>query len=365
MFLNVIIISAGLISSILLFYRFPMLKKTDAANRISKISVVIPARNEEMNLSLLLKDLKEQTYPIHEIICVDDCSTDATGSVVLGFGANLVTITDKPPDWTGKAWACQKGSETASGELLLFLDADVRLSPDALYTLMSAYHENQCVISVQPYHHMEKNYEQFSLIFNLIQIGANGTSTVFKCPNAGLYGPVILINKEEYLLIEGHLSAKSSIVDDLALGEKLTKTGLPYKLFLGGQDISFRMYGSGFSDLIRGWTKNFATGAIKSPPLLFVLVFLWVTSCTSVILCFFQSLFLQDFPACIMFSFLYVLWVLELFRIVAKIGNFKKIVLICFPVYMALFLGVFTLSFIKKLFHLNVIWKDRKIRLEK
>lgn len=365
MLYNILVISAGLLMSLLLFYHFPFLNKSKGINPTRKISIIIPARNEESSLSYLLQDLKQQSYPIQEILCVDDCSTDNTTKIAASLGVKVITITDKPEDWTGKAWACQKGGEVARGDLFLFLDADVRLSPDAIFSLIQTYDENQCVVSVQPYHQMEKSHEQFSFIFNLMQIAANGTSMVSKIGNVGLYGPVILFDKEIYRSIGGHVSAKSSIVDDLALGEKLTQAGFPFKLFLGGEDISFRMYGGGFSDLLGGWTKNFATGALKTPPLLFSMVFLWITSCTLVLISVIQAIIMQNLFYVIIFSLLYVLWVLELSRIAPEIGNFKRYVKNAFPIYMALFIGVLALSFIKKLFHLNVVWKGRKIRLEK
>ena len=362
MIYNIVIIASGLIISRLLFYRFPFMHKGNMTNSPYKLSVIIPARNEERNLSLLLPDLKQQSHPIYEIICVDDCSMDNTLQVVASFGVKLITIVNKPEDWTGKAWACQKGAEAANGELLLFLDADVRLGTDAISGLMRAYDENKCVISVQPYHKTVKGYEQFSLFFNIVQIAANGTSTIPICKNAGLYGPVILIDKKCYSEIEGHTSVKNSIVDDLALGERLRKEGRPFKLFLGGRHISFRMYTRGFSELLQGWTKNYATGAIKTPRVQLVMVFLWITSCISVVINLLQSIAMHNLIYFIIFSFLYVLWTLELYRIARRIGNFKK--LICFPIYLTLFLWVLFISFLKKLFHRSVVWKDRKIRLE-
>lgn len=365
MIFDVIIISAGLTISLILFFRFPVLNQSSIASPLYRVSIIIPARNEESNLSLLLQDLKKQVYPLYEIICVDDCSTDDTGKVALKYGINLIKISDKPKDWTGKSWACQKGAEAAGGVILLFLDADVRLRPDGISSLMKVYDKNQCVISVQPYHQTVKSYEQFSLFFNLIQIAANGTCMFSDSMKTGLFGPVILFPKEIYKEIEGHTSVKNSIVDDIALGEKLTETGFPFKLFLGGKYIYFRMYSGGIAELIQGWTKNFATGALNTHMVILVMVFFWICSCTSAVLTFLQSIISQDLYYLIICFLLYVLWIVELFRISREIGNFKKLVLISFPLYLALFFGIFILSLVKKLFHMNVVWKDRKIKLEK
>lgn len=365
MLFHILLIAAGLAGSLILFYRFPTLNADAGKISPSKVSVIIPARNEEVNLALLLGDLQTQNIAAYEIICVDDCSSDDTAQVARSFGAKLITVTQKPQDWTGKAWACQKGADAAKGELLLFLDADVRLHADALRCLMQTYEKNQCVISVQPYHQTRKGYEQFSFFFNMIQIAANATGTLFKLPNAGLYGPVIFIGREDYDAAGGHTCAASSIVDDLALGEKLAQEGIAYRLFLGARQISFRMYAGGIRDLLQGWIKNYATGALKTHPTVFLLVFLWISSCMSAALGLLDTALSANLPYLFLSLLFYVLWVLELFRVSRRIGGFKWYALVFYPVYLAMFLWVFAVSLIKKAFHLNVIWKGRKIKPEK
>ncbi len=370
MLYNIVIVSIGLFISLLLFYRFPTLKNRDlSCSPINipsyKVSIIIPARNEEENIALLLEDLKHQTYPIYEVICVDDDSIDNTYQVIMDFGVKGIKILEKPEDWIGKSYACQKGADLATGELYLFIDADVRLSPTAISNLVSSYEKYHCTISVQPYHQMLHNYEQFSLFFNLIQIAANGTSMIIKGIHVGLYGPIILLDKNTYRDIGGHSLIKRSIVDDLALGESLRKKGYPFKVFLGGDSISFRMYGKGITELMKGWTKNYAIGARKTPPTLIVMVFLWVTSCTAAFIGIVNSIFTQNLPYLFISLLFYLLWIIELFRITGYVGNFKKLTLLLFPIPLAFFLWVILYSSYKKLFSRDVVWKDRKIKLEK
>lgn len=362
MIYNVMVILIGLLSSLFLFSHFPVLKGKAIGNPQYNISVVIPARNEEKNIKLLLQDLMKQTVKAYEIICVDDCSEDETYKVATSFNIDVLSIKDKPDDWTGKAWACQKGGEYATGDIILFLDADVRLSPNAISSLLNTYMDNKSVISVQPYHRIEKFYEQFSFFFNIIQIAANGVSIKGSYKSVGLYGPVILIDRQTYIAIDRHLSAKKSIVDDLALGEKLKQEGFLFKLFLGGEDFSFRMYGSNFKSLFLGWTKNYGTGAFKTPISLLIPVFLWVTSCISIVIILIQSIIDQNAIYILGSIFLYLLWVFELFRISYRIGKFKKIIVVAFPIVLTFFIFTFGVSFFRKLFHMNVVWKDRKIR---
>lgn len=94
------------------------------------ISIVIPARNEAARLPRLLTCLAEPNGPKadgFEVIVVNDSSTDGTKRFAEKWGARVLTVSP-PPGWTGKSWACQRGAEEASGELLVFLDADTETS---------------------------------------------------------------------------------------------------------------------------------------------------------------------------------------------------------------------------------------------
>jgi 4,4'-diaponeurosporenoate glycosyltransferase len=381
MIFNLTILILGLVASLYIFWRLPNLGqqasmessaeslstiKDESSEAGLSISIIIPARNEAKTLPLLLADLKQQTFQPLEIICVNDGSEDQTRDVVLGAGDNviLVDVYDKPADWMGKAWACLKGAEMAKGQLLLFLDADVRMAPEGLNKLRDAFVAENCTVSVQPYHSISKMYEQLSLFFNIILVGANGTGLPGKNFNVGLYGPVILISKKDYDEIGGHKVAQKAIADDLALGDVLTLAGKKYRLFLGEKDISFRMYGGGIKSLLHGWTKNFATGAGKTPARLFIPMVAWVTSCTAAPLYMLQAIWTGEYVYALVYLFFYGIWVAELHRIVPKIGNFPRVSLLFYPVFMLVFLATFCWSLWKKLFHRQVTWKGRKMKPE-
>ena len=358
------IVLIGLAVTPVLFYHFPRLpgiKKTE--NSFPSVSVIIPARNEENNLPLLLEDLNKQTYPAYEIICIDDASEDATGKIALLYDATLISLNDKPEGWTGKSWACQRGADVATGELLLFLDADVRLGPDGLRKLMQKYSDCDCTISVQPYHKTEKAYEQLSMLFNLVQLAANGTA-MSKPLSLGLYGPVILMSHSDYNKIGGHESVRKSIVEDMALGQQLKKEGLPYQLFIGDKDIYFRMYGNGLRSLLQGWVKNQAAGAAKTPLHLFLMVFFWITSLTSVPLHMIIFVSSGNMSWLAIYSLLYVVWISALSVLTRKVGNFRPWAIVFYPISVLVLIGVFTVSIFKKAFGLSVIWKGREIAVE-
>src|SRR5438876_956996 len=103
-----------------LFWRLPRCGSPGPALSGVKLSIIIPARNEELSLPRLLGSLARQTLVPHEIIVVNDHSTDATPEVARLFGAALLNAADPPPGWIGKTWACWTGARSAQGELLLF-----------------------------------------------------------------------------------------------------------------------------------------------------------------------------------------------------------------------------------------------------
>ena len=351
----------GLLMTFVLFSRFPKLPRGTNASLSARVSVVIPARNEEGNLPRLLAALKSQNVSPFEILVVDDASQDQTAEIARSFGARVLTPPEKPEGWVGKSWACQFGAERASGELLLFLDADVDLAPDGLSRLIAAYERNRTALSVQPYHLPKRAYEQLSLFFNLVQVGANG-SALPKPISLGLYGPVILLPRETYFSIGGHASIQSSIVEDMALGELLQKNGVPYRLFLGDDGLSFRMYPEGFKSLLQGWTKNLAAGAAKTPPALLIPVFLWIASVISAPLHLILFALTSNAFGALAYGLLYVCWVAALFLTARRVGRFSPFAILLFPLPMAAFLAVFVVSLFKRMFGWKVIWKGRAIR---
>lgn len=363
MIVELVIAIVGLLLSLVLFGRLRVLKSCRSSGSGYKISVIIPARNEEKSLPLLLGDLMKQTMTIHEIICVDDNSSDQTAAVAHAFGVRVVTIEEKPDGWTGKAFACQCGADASSGDIFLFLDADVRLSPGALSALVAEYEKAGHVISIQPYHKTERVHEQLSMFFNIVQVAANGLALPFRKIHAGLYGPVILIPREAYDTVGGHCTAKSSVTEDLALGEALKSHGIPFELYHGGREIAFRMYGDSVRSLFEGWTKNYATGALKMQLPLLLAVFIWVTACMSPPYHLVVHAFAPVQPYFWIYAALYPVWILTLWRITRPIGSFTILSVFLYPFLLMFFIGVFLVSLFKKLFGLPVRWKDRKIEL--
>lgn len=367
MVINLIVILLGILFGRLLFASFPMAGSPGLPSQPGDpgdISVIIPARNEEKTLPLLLGDLRAQTRPPLEILCVNDDSTDKTREAALAGGAILLDAEDKPEGFIGKSWACMAGAKAAAGRRLLFLDADVRLAPDALAVLAGLSDEAGCTVSVQPTHQMKRIYERGSFFFSLVQVAANGVCMRRPGAPVGLFGPAILIARPDYDAVGGHETARRSIADDLALGQALSHAGRCYRLLLGGEQISYRMYGDGFAALVRGWTKNIATGASKTRFSRVAAVFFWITACVSAPLYLIVSL-VQGSPEALAYAALLVLLWGELWRVARRLENAKVWAVLAYPLPLLLFILVFFWSLAKKVLGLNVKWKGRRIRLEK
>jgi chlorobactene glucosyltransferase len=109
----------------------------------SRISIIVPARNEDRNIRRCVEALLAQTYPNDEIIVVDDRSTDATAQILAEIQAlhpNLGILhgEELPPGWAGKPHALAQGAAIAKGEWLCFVDADTFAGPDLLASTLAA-----------------------------------------------------------------------------------------------------------------------------------------------------------------------------------------------------------------------------------
>lgn len=357
-----IMIIAGFGCGFLLFQEIPRIILSKKKHMKIKLSVIIPARNEEHKLPLILSDLKVQTLVPHEIICVNDNSTDQTQKVIEKFKATYIEIKEKPLDWTGKTWACQVGGEKATGNLLLFLDADVRLEKNALMKLAHTFLEDGKVISVQPYHKVLKFYEHFALFFNLVGIAGNGLCFKHTKKRAGLFGPVILMSKHIFKKIEGYRKVRKSVIEDVALGKVLNDNDIGYRVFVGDSGLSFRMYPT-FKELFLGFTKNFASGATKSPLVVLLFSFLWITSITAVPLLLLETIVTFNKTQLLVGLVCYILIFLQLIFISKNIGSFKKKYTFIYPVFLIVFHLIFFYSIYAKVFKKKVTWKGRDISL--
>jgi len=335
-------------------YKFVKPSKT---NKNFKVSIIIPARNEEKNLPKLLKTLSKQTYPLHEIIVVNDNSTDGTAKIARSFkNVKLVNLNKEPPEgWLGKPWACWNGFKNSSGDLLVFIDADVELSKDAIESLVSMYDKHKGLISIWPYQRFETRYEHFNYFFN---IGAVSSTTILKIfgksKPIGAFGPIVATSREDYIKTGGHSSVNSEIVEDLKLGKIYMENGISVNNFLGNFLIKFRMYPNGFKELFEGITKNMASGLNRSNFTNTFLILIWYLG------------ILYSFPIKLTtFNILnYLSYVVQFRYLTKKTGDYDLFDALIYPIYFMFFIFSLLISVYKTIFLHKVSWKGREIEVK-
>lgn len=323
------------------------------------LSVIIPARNEERNLPRLLRSLQNQSSPPDEIIVVDDASTDRTAAVAAELGAIVVSPPPLPEGWRGKTWACQHGADQAKGEWFLFLDADTWFEPEGLATVRAEFAKaGGGALSVAPLHHVRTLHEQFSAFFNLVMLAGTGGFTALgdRLAPRGLLGQFLLIEQTAYLRVGGHAVVKEHILENFRLAEQLRAAGVPLHSRGGRNVFSFRMYPSGWREMIDGWTKGFAGGAGKTPLPLLVLVIAWMSG---LIMAATNLLTTASAPGGLL---LYVAYAVQVGWLLRRVGTFHWATALFYPVPLIFYFVVFARSVSRLSRRQTVVWKGRDIR---
>lgn len=360
---SLIIIIAGC----LMYWRNSTIKVIENVQNTPLISIIIPSRNEENNLPALLNSIKEQSLQPYEVIVADDGSTDKTAGIAKSLGAKVVSL-PKNEDWKGKTLGCWEGAKLASGNLFLFMDADTWFPhSNGIEKIVSAYQKqgSKGMLSVQPYHATLKDYETFSLIFNiLVIVGMNVFSIIGNKINkpAG-FGPFLACSKNDYFQVGGHKTVKGSLIEGIALAENFQKNYLPRRLYSGKGAVHFRMYPSGVKQLVEGWTKNFATGAKNTRPLVMSWIVCWIAGGFLVPIFLLIALFQQNTIWIFIGSICYLMYFLQLYVFSKRIGNFSVWLIFIYPVLFLFFVGVFVRSWLATHVFKSVRWKGEKIDL--
>jgi len=220
------------------------------------LSVIIPACNEEESIRQAISQLLDQDYPDLEVIVVNDRSTDRTGVVVEELKIKypqlkVVNITDLPPKWLGKNHAIYQGVKQASGEWILFTDADVMFSPDSLKKTVSYSLENSLDhLTISP----DITYKGFFyggfISFFLIVV----TGLYLSSKSAGI-GAFNLIKKSTYQEIGGYEAIAMQPVDDYSLGKLVVKKGYKQSFGFSKGLISVKLFNNLFA-MMKGIEKN-------------------------------------------------------------------------------------------------------------
>ncbi|MBD3322794.1 MAG: glycosyltransferase [Chitinivibrionales bacterium] len=349
-------------TGVYLLWKIPLCsgKRNDAD--ISGCTIIIPARNEESSLPRLLDSLNNQRGARDEILVVNDRSTDETAAVARRHGARVFDNSERPEGWTGKTWACWNGAQEARNDILLFIDADTWLAPAALEKIVATYRRHGGLVTLQPYHCMEKAWERLSALFNLmVMIGVDAFAFGRGRRGAsGSFGPCIICSKHDYFAAGGHERVKGKVLENLALGPVFKEAGMKITCFGGEQTIFFRMYPEGTASLVEGWTKGFATGAAETPRHSMACTVAWISGAFTAAILNGAAIGMPALrtPAV---AALYPLYAGQLYWMLRRTGNFGIVTCLLFPVHLLFFAFIYIKSFIAIFVTKKVRWKGRTI----
>ena len=248
------------------------------AQGLPNVSVIIPAYNEACNIeacvtSVLDSDLSADQL---EVLVVDDQSTDETAAIVELIQSSrhddrlkLITGQPRPAEqsWMGKNWACTQAIAHATGDYLLFLDADVQLKPGCLErTIAFAEQEHVDLLTfwmtivcgcfaewlAQPI-----IADLLAVGYEFVTVNDPDSERVFAV------GPFMLFRRSAYEQLGGHRAVAGYVVEDVELGRRIKQHRLKLWYGLGHDLAQVRMYQS-FSALWEGWTKNWHLGSNRN-----------------------------------------------------------------------------------------------------
>jgi chlorobactene glucosyltransferase len=266
----------------------PRLVVTPRPDPPVKVSVLVPARNEEKNIATCLKGLLHQDYPHVEIIVLDDQSSDHTPDIIRRCASHsnrITTLTghDLPPGWTGKNYACHQLAQAATGDILIFTDADTRHDPAAITATVAYLQQtNVGLCSAFPRQFTVTFAEQLVLpVIHLFVYGGLPLWLTYLTPYPSLAaanGQWIAFTREAYHRIGGHESVRNRIVEDVELSRRAKRLGIKTLTMSGAALVSCRMYSSA-REVWEGFSKNLSgLTNYRLAPFLLVLVLL-LTCC--------------------------------------------------------------------------------------
>ncbi|MEK6371527.1 MAG: glycosyltransferase family 2 protein [Acidobacteriota bacterium] len=241
----------------------PRLKRGAMPSARPLVSIIIPAREEAHVIGRTVRALLASTYDNFELIVIDDRSTDGTGDVVRAIDDPrlLVIAGEEPPaGWLGKPWALHKGSLVARGELLLFVDADILYAPGALAAAVAWMEETgRDMITLLPDIRMRGFWDHVAmpnLAMFLFTLSPSWLANRTNLPMLAIGGGTgNLVRRDAYAAAGGHEALKAAVVDDVALGRLIRRSGRTTAGVRAEQFVSVHMY-DGLRGIVEGFTKN-------------------------------------------------------------------------------------------------------------
>lgn len=253
---------------------------------LPRISLLIPARNEAGVIGQTVAALLGQDYPDFELLVLDDHSDDGTPDVARSAAAGDTCLrvlpgAPLPPGWLGKNWACHQLAEAATGDLLIFTDADVGWQPGALAAVVAdmAYLDAD-LLTIWPTQTTVTWPERLVVPLMALAIWAYlPLVAVHYLPFAAFAaanGQCLAFRRRAYAAVGGHTAVADNIVEDVGLARRIKAGGMRLRMADGNGRIGARMY-TNWHAVKAGFAKNILAGHANSVPFLLASgVFHWV-----------------------------------------------------------------------------------------
>ena len=335
-----------------------------------RVSVIVPARNEERDIRTTLELLLALDYSNYEIIAVNDRSTDSTGQRMEEVVANSAThgrlrtvhISELPPGWMGKTHAMWTAARQATGDWLLFTDADVRFKPDSVRRVV-AYAEAEKADHVVLFPRMIVRTPGESMMVAFFQALFVFGHRPWKVADPGAQdhmgvGAFNMVRRSVYEAVGTYQALRMEVLDDMKLGKVVKNAGYAQRNVFGEDLISLR-WAEGAFGIVNNLTKNFFA----------VLSFQWPRTVASVLGLAFLNLgpFLGIWFAHGWARLPYVIALASLFAIyygMSRMSSVSPYYFFLHPVSTALFMYTLVRSMLHTLWNGGIVWRGTKYALD-
>lgn len=268
--ISTILIGITLITiiNVLTMYRLSQVSASATAD-MGSVSVMIPARNEAAVIAETVRHLLAQDYPNYELILLDDNSTDGTSEIAQSVAQSdvrfrIIQGAPLPQGWNGKNWACHQLSQAATGEWLIFTDADVTWQPNALRAVLTQATQTRADLltvwatqrTVTWGERLVVPLMAFVILGYLPHWAVNRLrSPAFAAAN----GQCMVFRAEPYHTIGGHQAVRAQIVEDITLAKRIKSGGYLLRMTDGAGLVTCRMY-ENWLMVRNGYAKNIIAG---------------------------------------------------------------------------------------------------------
>ncbi len=240
---------------------------------LPRLSICIPARNEAHQIAACVRAALSTDHPDFEVILVDDCSDDGTALVALdaaGGDARFRVVNGTPPaaGWAGKPWACARAATEATGEVLLFIDADAQLSRTAASRAAAVLLERRLtLLSLFGSWRLESFWERVAI--PVIGWFVRGVTDVEAVNTPGrreafANGQFLMVHRPGYDAMGGHAVVKAEVLEDVRLAQAIKQRGGALGLWSAPWAFEVRLYRS-LGEILDGYGKNFYEGMGRRP----------------------------------------------------------------------------------------------------